>query len=178
MKQENFNLTIIISVLLLIFIGGFGLAYGLKEPINNLGTISYTQIPINGNSSTSSTTYLKADGVATTSYAGLDISRADEIDLNLYADASSTASQLEFWLEFSYDGIDYYREDINSVSGSVITHNDGNSTTTRKWAIGASGIHRKNIGPINVNAKYMKVMVGATGDNLAFWGEIIANKPY
>ena len=177
MKQESFNLTIIITVLLLVFVGGIGFAFGLQKGVPSLGGgISYTDTSITGSTNTSTPDYLVADGVATTTYTGFDISRAEEIDLNLWVNASSSASQLEYWLEFSDDGIDYYREDINSVSGSVITHNS--STTTRKWAIGAAGIHRKNIGPIEVNAKYMKIMVGATGANLDFWGEIIANKPY
>ena len=170
------------GVILLLLAGLIGYNLTPAEPSegalgNAVGTATGT---LNG-SGVASTTPSFLSSTATSTYATIRTEGASSVDLNLQFTASTTASQLIYLLEFSNDGIDWFQEDIASVSGSVITHNATNDTgafTYHAWTPGATGISRKNVTITNVASKYMRVKATTWSANGSLWGQYILNKPF
>src|SRR3990167_3657010 len=100
--------------------------------VKKLGSFSTAPQSINGNSSTSSPTFLV--GTATSTFS-IESEGAEAIDLNFFVIASSTASNLVWYYQFSNNDIDWYGEDTKTVNSDILTTH-GASTTVHQWKPG------------------------------------------
>jgi len=131
---------------------------------------------------------------AATSTIIIPISKADQADMNLLFVSSSTASTLNFTVDFSDDyacdtastsvatGQTYYpitytsacnwfRETTNSVSGNYILEA---STTIHQWNPAVTATSSKNVSESNLAANYMRVQFFVTGANGGVWAQVAA----
>lgn len=140
---------------------------------DNFGAISYASTYINGNSASTSPTYLTS---ATTTLTSLDISGAQSLEMALQLTASTTASNLRFVVEYSDDGIDWYTETGQSISSVTATESNLFHTWTPADSSASTtmGVIRFN----NIGMKYMRLKASSQGANSALWGEVILNKEF
>ena len=126
-------------------------------------------------------------GVATSTYTwGID--RADSVELNFVYFSTSTSLTLAWNYKFSYDGVNYFGEDINTTSGALVTHNGdtASSTITHQWTIATSSPTQAVFKNIRVNpsgvllgAKFMRLDIACQGSagHCKWWGEAIMKRP-
>lgn len=182
----------IIPGLILIVLVGLIIYEQSKQKVDALGQFSVNKIIINGNANRdvlSSFTLLLPN--ATTSYK-FGINRADSVDLNFAFHSTSTPVTLTWFYEFSDDNANFYREDINSTSGAIVTHVGGtasSSPTLHQWVpVTATSTVNKNIhvnqSGIPLGSKYMRislscwVQTATTNENCLWWGEAILRQPF
>ena len=124
----------------------------------------------------SSVTYLVAGSASTTMVVGID--RADQAELNIYHVGSTTASVLLFSIDFSDDyncasasnTCNWYREDLNSSSGSLVTHVA--APVFHTWSPALAATSTKNIIVNSLAARFMRVQFAASaaaGANSEIW---------
>lgn len=164
--------------ILLVIVALLGGGYAVND---NLGGQSFSTANIlNGKDvATTSPTFLSP--TATTTYASIETQGASSVDLNLQFNASTTASQLVYIVEFSNDDIDWFPEDIASVSGNVVIHNATATSTAftyHTWTPAQSGISRKNVTITPIASKYMRIKAVTWVANGSLWGQMILNKEY
>lgn len=134
--------------------------------------------------STATTTFnLVYQTVSTTTYT-FNVSGVDQVNLNLFTIASSTTDNLYFAISYTNATTTYsdtwYREDVNTTSGAVTTHNT--SQLYHIWNPAETTTSTKNILISNVNANYMKIdfWAGTTtiASKIGLWGQAVLSKPY
>lgn len=135
----------------------------------------------------SSETYVTAGSATTTNFI-VGIDPADEADLNLYVFASSTSSVVQFQVDYSDDTLctvprggsslltasscNWYREDVNSTSGSVVTEA---ALPFRQWTPGtlAASTHAFRLGVNSlVSHRYVRIGLAAGAANYAVWAQV------
>jgi len=150
-------------------------------------TVSY----LGGSVATTTMQYLTTAGAATSTII-IPISKADQADINMLFVSSSTASTLNFTIDFSDDsgcdtastslvtGQTYYpvsytsscnwfRETTNSVAGNLILEA---STTIHQWNPATTATSSKNVSESSLAANYMRVQFYVTGANGGVWAQI------
>ena len=124
------------------------------------------------NSVASSTpTYLATSTEPTTMI--FSIGSAEQLDLNIQFQASSTATRLDWNYEFSNDRIDWFGEDSKTITSDTVTTH-GAATTTHRWTPGLTTIARKNLSIDNINGEWIKISFrrGVTYENGTLWAEV------
>ena len=123
---------------------------------------------ISGSTASTSPIYMTTSQTASTTII-MSVKNAKHIDLNLYLNASTTASNLlwTYWFS-SDDGLNknWYPEDAYTATSNVlITH--GASPLVHSWTPADSSATStvKNIGITPVASKYMKIEFGLAGAN-------------
>ena len=99
-------------------------------------------------------TFLDAGNTGTTSLVLLT-ERANQIDLNWFVKASSTASRLIICTQFSNNGIDWYDEigqQVNSITEGTV-----GSPFCRDWTASVTATNTFNQGISPVASKYTKI---------------------
>lgn len=130
----------------------------------------------NGCSATGTTTptFLTA-AAATTTFAALTANTANE-DLNLMVVASSTSSVITWSVQYSYNGVDWYNEDLPATSGSVTTHPA--LPITHTWTPGTTATTSRSMNLQTHAAKYTRIGFQATGANASIYPQfILQNTP-
>lgn len=123
---------------------------------------------------TTTPTFLTA-AAATTTFTAL-IPQANSVSLNLQVAASSTSSVITFRESFSYNGIDWYQEDLPTTSGAVTTHPALGITHT--WTPGTVATTSRSLNLQTHAAKYVQIGFQATGANASIYPQlIIQNAP-
>lgn len=135
-------------------------------------SISY----LNGNTATTTRTFL---GTATaTSTLVIPTVGVDLSDLNVQMESSSTASTLNFIIDFS-DGVgcmnttnscDWFREDSYTVGGSQVSHA---ASIFHTWTPGTVSTTTKNYTITNVAANFMRVSYSMSGANGTIWSQLV-----
>src|SRR3990167_2416624 len=73
------------------------------------------------NTATTSPVLLTAQGATSTSIV-IPVDNAVQIDLNIFFNSTSTSAVLVWNYEFSEDRVGWYKQDINSTSANIVTH--------------------------------------------------------
>ena len=124
-------------------------------------------------SATTTEVFIATTNTATTTITGFT-GRASTIDLNLQLTASTTATKLRWFVSFSPNNIDWYKEDCSSVDSTIlVTH--GASACVHEWtpADAVASTTRKNVTIGAAQAKFFKVDFGVSGANGALWAQAI-----
>lgn len=121
---------------------------------------------------TTTPAYLTTTDTATSTIKGF-AGRATNIDLYLGATASTSAtSKLQYFVSFSPNNVDWYKEDCSSIDSTVlVTH--GATSCVHQWTITGTGYQTKNITIGATQAKYFKIDFGVTGANASLWASAI-----
>ena len=126
---------------------------------------------------TSTVTY-QAAGVASTTFVSTvncDASRAESMDLNIIARATTTAT-LQWELQFSNNNIDWYGESCNSVD-SINTKTHG--LCMNKLALQNSQASTSvNVTITPTASRFMRIRFGAVTGNLVFSAERTQKEPF
>jgi len=181
--------TLFITSIIALFIAGvigYVLPKAQGQEAFNLGGSRAALAPYRPyGTATTSVVYMSPTGeTGTTATSTIQITTegVSSLDLNVQYNASTTASNLVWIQEFSYNGIDWYNEDVASVAGSVVTHNATASAapyiTMHSWTPGVAGIAMKNITITPIASKYMRISFSSWGANGSLWIESISKKPY
>lgn len=149
-----------------------------------LGQISYL-VAGSGNSqdsglvsATTTRSYLVTTATASSTISGF-LGRANRIDINLRAIASSTAARLNWALDTSPNGVDYYPYEFGSFSTTsppfVLATGDAQYTwslSTTSATIAACGTNEicKHAVIDNVYAPYYRIRLNVSGSNASVWG--------
>lgn len=134
-------------------------ATGAKKGSTN-ATTSLQFLPIVGATGDSATSTL---GICNT---GL----ASAIALNWYTVSSTTPTGALLWtVQYSYNAQDWYNEDTNSTSGSLVTHQ---ATTTHTWSPGQNGTTTKSVWMQNITAPFIRILYSSTATT-TIYGQII-----
>lgn len=110
---------------------------------------------IGSKSGTVLTTVSFNDGNPTTTTTLRPGNSVDSANLNICATASTTATIVSWRYGFSDDGTNFFGEDTNAVSGSVITHEA--ATTTHEWTPGITERACKDVFVDNLNTDFFRV---------------------
>ncbi len=122
------------------------------------------------NYATTTKTFVEV-GAATTTMA-FDCDGAELLDMNIMLAASSTATNLIWNYQFSYDNIDWFYEDGKTIDSiSAVTHNAG--AVTHSWTPGTTTETTKNVTITPVASKYCKVNFENLGANGNLWVVIL-----
>jgi hypothetical protein len=116
----------------------------------------------NGCSQTGSTTPLALTTGMSTTTMTVPTANATTLSLNLDVVPVSASTVYLFTVAYSNNGVDWFQEDANSTSGSVITH--AASATIHTWTPGAATTTRS----INIQthaAKFTQIGFKLTGAN-------------
>ena|SRR3990167_3373085 len=129
-----------------------------------------------------------SNSTATTTYS-FNTEGIDQVNLNIFTRASSTTANLYWYVAFTNatttDSDTWFKEDVNTTSGAVITHTSNYSM--HLWNPAATGTSTKNVLIQNINSKYMLVgfwvadsAVSATTTTsvIGMWAQAIISKPY
>ncbi len=101
-----------------------------------------TSTPVQFTTTTATTSLMVATG------------NANSVNLDLSAVASSTSSVVQFVVEYSYNGLDWYGEDSSSVSGNITTHSALNVVHT--WTPGTTSSTKRSFNIQTHGAKYTR----------------------
>lgn len=155
--------------------------FGSQKANANPSIIGVGALSANGQGISSSTATFLLNTAATTTLV-IGTVDSDQVDLNLYYVASTSAGVLNFQIDFSDDtncyvesNCNWYREDVNTISGSVVTHS---AKTFHIWAPLSAATSTKNITVGGIGAKFMRVGFAAgsnAGVNGTLWVQT-ANK--
>jgi len=148
---------------------------------NSSRVIANSSCTTSGTMATTSVVYM-TPGTATTtlecdflsvSGAGGGVSSMDSAVLAIQQNASTSASNLNFKLEYSQDGEDWftYGAPLTSVATTTVYAETGSENT---WSASAAGISRTMV-PIPTPTRYVKVTftVPIGTANLSLWSQII-----
>lgn len=127
---------------------------------------------VGSKSSSNALTYVHfATTTPTSTTSGIFVAGKGSADLNLCTVASSTASVINWYYEYSLDGTNWFSQDSYSVGSGVVTHNG--ATTTHSWTAPGTVQTCKNVTIDNLNSNWLKFVfyrnsgaAGATNFNL------------
>lgn len=113
---------------------------------------------------------------STTLFAQVDISKAERISFNLQAEASSTSAVIQWYYQFSEDGVDWFNEtNQGTISSGIFTVNAANSNKVfHQWTpatVSTTSISVL-IDPVPP-ASYMRVIIGSTVASSSVWGQLV-----
>jgi hypothetical protein len=111
-------------------------------------------------------TYLRTSDTASTSITAF-VGDSGSVHIDLQIQGSSTASVLNQYRYFSDNGIDWYAEDLTTVSSNVLVAH-ASTTPVRTWQPSTTVVTRKHM-VIDTNAKYVKIDFGVTGGNASLY---------
>ena len=115
-------------------------------------------------------TYLKLGFASSTLETSTD--NIDQIDLNLWVVASSTSAKVNWNLEFSHNGDDWFGEDGLTVTSDVlVTH--GSNQLMHTWTSGKTATNTTNITITPVASKFMRVNFNSSNAQSWIWAELI-----
>ncbi len=128
----------------------------------------------------SSVNYLVAGSATSTSFI-VSMDTVDQADINVYFVGSTTSSILNFQLDFSDDyacnvsgnTCNWYREDANSLSGSLVTHS---VATFHQWSPASAATSTKNLTVSSTGVRFMRVGFAAQGANGEIWAQVAGKK--
>ena len=185
MKNKLFQW--IVSCLVLIVLVGLIIYEQSKDKSEAVGgAYNVDRLIINGNALGALTSMTLLLPNATTTFTiGIDGSRG--VDLNMAFYSTSTPVSLIWFSEYSYDNISFYREDAQSTSNAITTHQGGtasSSPTYHTWTpTTATSTVFKNVhlaqSGYPFGAKYMRlnlacwVQVATANQHCKWWGEAI-----
>lgn len=151
-------------------------AYGYRQVYSRIIT---TEFYLNGNSATTSPSYL-ATAAATTTFNHMSVQGIHQVDVYLLAQASTTATEYRWVNEFSNDSINWYGEDASVAldkNGNVSTVNGtvsvGHSTSTlvHSWVPGeVSSSTNKKITVDTSGSNFYRMRIKAYGAAGSIWG--------
>jgi len=73
----------------------------------------------------------------------VSLKNVDLVDINIQQTSAEASAQIWWTYYFSNDGIDWYPQDVNTTSGSVVTHSAG--ATIHKWTSDTTGAAYKRV---------------------------------
>lgn len=114
----------------------------------------------NGDTGATTTPQFLATGATTTitEYTAL----ADMVSQNLYLNASSSSSCLQWYNQFSNNDVDWYYQDGNTVTSNVlVTH--GPQPSLNVWCPAAAGASLRDVSVLSTGSKYMRTIYAVTG---------------
>jgi len=120
---------------------------------------------------TTSVQYLPAAGTASSTILTYT-NRAVGFDLNLNATASSSATKYVWTNWFSWNGVDYFCEDGNSVD-STVSNTHGAGCLYHYWTPGVTATTSKNVSLPATQAPYSKTIISASAAAGAIWAQAI-----
>lgn len=153
-------------------VGGGGFSLDQAYYFQGSGAVTAATTSAGEISATTTLSWLATNQTSTSSIQGFT-GRATGIDLNMLAVATTSGtSKLQFFVYFSHNKIDWYKEDCSSVASTVlVTH--GASACVHEWTITGAGTQSKNITIGATQAKYFKIDFGVTGANASLWAMAI-----
>jgi hypothetical protein len=122
---------------------------------------------------TSTVVYMKTTGI--TSTTTFETNSFDLVDINIQFTPSTTESVLNWYYEFSNDGIDWFGEDLAQVdSATSVSH--ASTTVTHTWKPNQTGTYRKNITLEPIGNRQTRVVFSVTGANGSVWTQVARKK--
>lgn len=119
----------------------------------------------------SATSTVVYDSYANTGYGGLNF-KADSATLATQITGSSTLSVFRLELEYSQDGIDWYRNYLasttNFASGNPILWTNASTTIN-----GVATLNAKQLITVPTPVRYVRVVSSVTGANGTVWAQFI-----
>lgn len=115
---------------------------------------------------TTSPVFLRTTDTATSSITAF-VGDSGSVHVFLQFNASSSVSVLNELRYFSDNGIDWYGENLETVTTNILVANSS-TTPTRTWQPSLAGTSRKTE-VINTNSKYVKIDYSVTGANGSLW---------
>ena len=148
-------------------VGGAGFSIDQAYYLASAGTGSGFATTTPGEASATTTVTYFLPSSATTTITGFT-GRADQIDLNLLAVASSTATVWLYTVQFSPNYVsstgngDWYNEDCSTItSNTVITH--GASACSHTWTPGTAVTQKKNFSIGTTQSKWFRINFSVNG---------------
>lgn len=107
------------------------------------------------------------------------IANIEEIDMNLWLNASTTGTKLNWTYYFSEDKMDWYPEDGNTDTSDVImTH--GATKYVHSWTPAVAGVAKKHVNIsdslANVNADYLRIVFDVSTASGSLYAEIMTQQ--
>lgn len=163
----------ILSALALVLVSGY--LFVTKKANANPSTLQTSYLGGGPAISSSTATYLATATASSTLVVLTD--GQDQFDLNLQTMASSTSAIVNFQVDYSDDygcvvtptSCNWYREDKNTVSGSIITHSNN---TFHTWTPASVASTTKNITFTSIGARFMRVGFAAQTANSTIWAQV------
>jgi hypothetical protein len=142
----------------------------IKETNVDEGTVGYNPTSVaRSAAATTSITYLASGGAS--QVFRFDSEHADQVRLNLYVTASTSASKLNWYYQYSSNGDDWFSGDFSTTTIEISPHSS--STPIQTWVPGTTSFQAKSILLNEIVAKEMRVVFYATGAALSYYAEAI-----
>lgn len=159
-----------IVALALVLFGGVSRSVqaGGSQTLGCFDTVSNTC----GNNGTTTPTYFGVGGTqtATTSVTAFTLN-ATSLDIDLWAVASSSSSVIQFSVQYSDNGIDWYSQDTSSVSSSLTTH--ATAPMLHAWTPGTTATTSRNLTITPIASRYVKIGFQAQVASTSLYARII-----
>ncbi len=133
---------------------------------------SGTSVQVGEPAASTTVAFLTTANTATssiTAYAGT----SDAFEMNLLGTASSSSSNLQYWIYYSDNKIDWYAEDgVLQTVGGAGRFDHASTTIAHNWTPGVTTRTGKHVViPVSIG-KYVKVDFGVTGANMSLYGYV------
>lgn len=166
------------------------LGFSSNSPVSQTGGNFATEVKYLGHTSTTlayNATSTMMKGVpagAASSTLIWNCENAEQIDMDLAALASSTATKWQWTVGFTNDNLSsaahhalWFYESAHTVDSNIsITH--GANPVVHYWTPGQTATSTKNVTITPVAAKYCRVDITATGANGMLWMAVVSKKNY
>lgn len=175
--MTNKSIALIITSLLftVALIGGYTVYLSSPSTAEAAGGQHTVELFDNNNNSGATTTSRSGvaqlpkalvSGAAMQTILTIDTQNADQVDLMLMAEASSTAATTIHKYQFSNNRIDWYDENVNSISlltGTAPRIELSTTTPTYAWNAGTVSTSTKRLQVTGISSKYMRVQMQVAG---------------
>ncbi len=178
MNQNNNKVYAFLAIITLCVLTiGLGMYTNLRSKINeSIPTVSggFTSTLCDNNNNSGATTTLQYLATASTASTTLTCytDGADQIDLDLFAVASSSSSGLVWNVSYSNNNKDFYYENGTTVTSNVVS-TEGPVPLTHVWSPATAATSTKDVQIKTVNAKYTRIEMHAVGAGFGLYEALI-----